>query len=585
MSQTVFGEPELKTISIRGLIKNLSIWRLRLPSFQRSFVWDDEDVKKFIESMVKGYPCGTILLWKPSDPDIDPFALDFIERNEPKIYPTEREEIYYVIDGQQRLTSLMLLIHGWKISRCGKILSRSPITINPSKIEPELFIDPNQKKGYDLYRGVRDRLFTDVEESRRLEKELGKEAYRRFMNVVDKILDYNIPIHIIKTSNESRDILGLMANIFIMVNRAGQRVTNMELLLSYTAGILDRALADRIRKIYDHVQKIFGEEVSITAFIRFVFSKPSLGLTQSEIDNVEKFKSKINEWGQQTIDNKSKLEELYESIDNAGESYMLSLTLVNKIFGKSALSLLPSSLSIIPVACYLHKERIKNLETLSEADLINIKKWLLLVNFNGYYSARTSTRLQRDIDTVYQNSSNSFPIADLIGNITRGRRSAAKLTYESIEEGRYRDILKRPLIAYLFLLYVALVDNNAENWKGTLIRECEFEKLAKAHIFPRSILSKKLLNANAYEEDERSLASSGINGMGNITFMDRDVNNSLKDELPSKYLPDYSEELRKQHFIPGSKYWDIKRFDEFTEQRTNMIIDFIRQRYNDIFSE
>jgi uncharacterized protein with ParB-like and HNH nuclease domain len=103
MSEEIFEEPESKTVTVRTLMKNMrGMWRL-LPSFQRSFVWDEEDVKKFLESILLGYPIGTILLWKPSNPKIDPFALDMVDA-QPTTLVTGDGEVYYVVDGQQRLT-------------------------------------------------------------------------------------------------------------------------------------------------------------------------------------------------------------------------------------------------------------------------------------------------------------------------------------------------------------------------------------------------------------------------------------------------------------------------------------------------
>ncbi|MEM2258238.1 MAG: hypothetical protein QXU87_09885 [Candidatus Caldarchaeum sp.] len=253
---------------------------------------------------------------------------------------------------------------------------------------------------------------------------------------------------------------------------------------------------------------------------------------------------------------------------------------------KAGLDLLPSSPSLIPIACYLHRENVESLESLSQDDLLNIKKWLLLVNFNGYYSARTSQRLQRDIDTIYQESpGNPFPYKLLLKNIEKGKKTATALTRDSIAEGKDKDILKRPNKAYLLLLYTALTDNNG-NWKGKPIRECVIEELSKAHIFPCAILSKKFLNAGVTDDEDKALAPQGVNGLGNITFMDREENSMLKDELPAKYLGNYSGDLLEQHFIPSEEeYWEIDEFEDFIERRTNIIIDFVKQRYNDLFTE
>jgi hypothetical protein len=589
MSEGVFEEPESKTVSVKTLMKNVrGAWSLLLPSFQRSFVWDEEDVKRFLESILLGYPTGTILLWKPSNPQIDPFALDMIDRAEPTTLKTDGGEVYYVVDGQQRLTSLMLLMNGWQFSRGGKTIDIDAITVNPSKQLPELYIDPSERRGVDLYRGIRDRFYTDTMESERLRKKLGRDAYDRLMLWVDKILDYSIPLYVIKTRHEKPAIIERMANIFIMVNRSGQRITNPELLLSYTAGIFDQELASLIRSFYDEYQRNFGEEVSVTSYLRFAFSIPTLNLKQKEIDNVKAFKAAVDKIRTQVDMRGRKV--LYENISTAGRAYSLALALVNRVFGKAAVDLLPSHLSLTPVAAYLYRNSIGDLESFSENDLERVKKWLLLVNFNGYYSARTSPRLQRDIDTIYGSSSNTFPYDELLENIRQSKESAAVIDGEDIQEGRFKDILKRPNKSYLFLLYTALVDNDAEDWMGNSLRMLQLRSLAKAHIFPREVLGRRFLGgrlySELYNEEERELEARGVNGVGNITLMNGEINSEIGDDLPEDYLKKYHESILKQHFIPTrGDLWSIESFEEFTTERTNLIKDFIKNRYPDIYHE
>jgi hypothetical protein len=591
MSEGIFEEPESKTVSVRTLMKNVrGAWRLLLPSFQRSFVWDEEDVKRFLESILLGYPTGTILLWKPSNPEVDPFALDMIDRVESATLKatTDGSEVYYVVDGQQRLTSLMLLINGWQLYRGGKPIAIHAITVNPSMELPKLYIDPSERRGVDLYRGIRDRFYTDTMESERLRRQLGRDAYDRLMQWIDKILDYNIPMYVIKTRHETPEILERMANIFIMVNRSGQKITNPELLLSYTAGIFDRELASQIRSFYDEYQRNFGEEVSITSYLRFAFSIPPLNLKQKEIDNVKAFKARVDEIRRQ-IDMRGR-KVLYENISIAGKAYSLTLTLVNRVFGKAAIDLLPSHLSLIPVAAYLYRNRIEDLESLSVNDLEKIKRWLLLVNFNGYYSARTSPRLQKDLDSVYGSGSNTFPYDELLENIRKSKESAAVIDGADIQEGKFKDILKRPNKSYLFLLYTVLVDNDAEDWMGNSLRILQMKSLAKAHIFPREELGKRYLSSRLYselyDEEERELEAKGVNGIGNITLMSREINSEISDDLPANYLKGFHKNILKQHFIPTREdLWNIERFEEFTEERTNLIKDFIKNRYPDIYHE
>lgn len=39
---------------------------LRIPTIQRQFVWDSEDVRDLIDSIVNGYPVGAIIIWEPT---------------------------------------------------------------------------------------------------------------------------------------------------------------------------------------------------------------------------------------------------------------------------------------------------------------------------------------------------------------------------------------------------------------------------------------------------------------------------------------------------------------------------------------
>ena len=116
---SIFKTPGSETYQVRDILDRVLIkgeWRLYLPSFQREFVWNYDDIKTFFESILNGYPTGTIILWEVPKPEVDIFSLPLIDYKN----VSEGEEFYYVIDGQQRLTSLMLLACGWKIKRENK---------------------------------------------------------------------------------------------------------------------------------------------------------------------------------------------------------------------------------------------------------------------------------------------------------------------------------------------------------------------------------------------------------------------------------------------------------------------------------
>ncbi|MBB6257704.1 hypothetical protein FHT05_002288 [Xanthomonas arboricola] len=76
---------------------------VKLPKFQRPFVWRKSDVLKLLDSIYKGYPIGSLLMWNSSQQLTSERSILGLEisSNEQVNYPTN-----YLLDGQQRLTAL-----------------------------------------------------------------------------------------------------------------------------------------------------------------------------------------------------------------------------------------------------------------------------------------------------------------------------------------------------------------------------------------------------------------------------------------------------------------------------------------------
>jgi uncharacterized protein with ParB-like and HNH nuclease domain len=93
---------------VEDLLRDVELGKIGLPDLQRPFVWPDSKVRDLLDSMLKGYPVGYIMLW--SSPDEYGNA-KHIGDNE-KAY---KEPDDLVIDGQQRLTALLAALHGTRV--------------------------------------------------------------------------------------------------------------------------------------------------------------------------------------------------------------------------------------------------------------------------------------------------------------------------------------------------------------------------------------------------------------------------------------------------------------------------------------
>ena len=91
---------------VRGLINN----DIQLLETQRKYVWGKEQVRELIDSVYKGYPSGSILLWEASEPPKVRGAAASKGHGRPSVGPS-----YLLLDGYQRLASLAAVLAGMPV--------------------------------------------------------------------------------------------------------------------------------------------------------------------------------------------------------------------------------------------------------------------------------------------------------------------------------------------------------------------------------------------------------------------------------------------------------------------------------------
>lgn len=88
---------------INELLSDIQTQNLVLPEFQREYVWTRDQAKQLMVSLVKGYPVGGLLVWKTDNPP---------ELKNVRQLPEKMGAIQVLLDGQQRLTTLHMLLTG-----------------------------------------------------------------------------------------------------------------------------------------------------------------------------------------------------------------------------------------------------------------------------------------------------------------------------------------------------------------------------------------------------------------------------------------------------------------------------------------
>ncbi|WP_457640685.1 GmrSD restriction endonuclease domain-containing protein [Persephonella sp.] len=536
---------DVKSKTIQTLIEEVKSGKFVLPSFQRQYVWDEDDIRDLIDSIINHYPIGTIILWKPSnvDNEIDPFSKPIIDVNQ------KPREIFYVIDGQQRLTSLLLVFNGWKIARDGEeIKCEIPISYHPTTKK----LYKSTSRGIDLSKLVKAFCLQDINTLTELAQNIPREQLEEIKEKIRRILDYAIPIYIMETHDENEDTFKSMAEAFIRVNKYGVRIGNLELMLSFLAGAISGELKKKIRDLYEDLYDKF--EIDLQPVIRFTFS--NFGLKQTQISKVEQFKRNINRISGHS---EGKMREIFDKCNKAMD---LTIKFLEKELGITNSRLLPSQTPLIPISAYFYHKNIHSLDELDSVDIKNIVNWFVLVSFNGYYSSQTDTKLDKDLEVIRK--STHLPWNKLLENM-QNRKAKVKITLDDVKKGLSLNVLRSQGRSYLFLLYTILVKKGADDWNGMLLNRRKLIELARHHIFPREYLEQ---NLNPEDQDTKEIL---INNLANITFIHKDINSEIEDRPPYEYLNDYIN-AAKNHFIPtDNNLWKIEQYTTFLEYRIRQI--------------
>lgn len=221
-----FAPPRMATparadrITVEDLLKWAKEGRLRVPSFQRALRWDADDKWKLLDSMERGYPIGTLLLWKRAA------STDDIGSPLPRgpDWPLQGD-IYLVVDGQQRITTLWEalalapdpgrptivfdMVDEKFVVRALKKTERGPVALmgdaaTPPALPMHMALDA-------------------VTLSEWVPSALPREAKLRYYEVGKRLREYLVPIYVVEGDDTE-----ILRNVFDRTNSTGKSLTRDE---------------------------------------------------------------------------------------------------------------------------------------------------------------------------------------------------------------------------------------------------------------------------------------------------------------------------------------------------------------------
>lgn len=566
--------------SISTLVDMYKRGELRLPEIQRHYVWRATQVRNLLDSLYRGYPSGSILMWETDEPvPTRDFAID----QDTTAFAGRK----LLLDGQQRLTSLTAVLNGDSINVRNR---KRPIDILFNLDHREGLSSENLDEDRDTDSPlladdeVPDEA-EDIEDTgRSIAEDLGKLTFVVASNQLLAQPNWVSVSEVMKTDSDGAILkkAGITSFDDPRYDRYTDRLKRLRQVknYSYVVHVLERGMS------YEEVTEIFVRVNSAGAKLK----SSDLAMAQMSsrwpnlLKELEAFQDEC-EQSNFTIDlghlvraivvfatqqclfhvvSGTPIEKLKEGWKQAKEGLHFAINFLRANAGIEDESLLSSPMFLHALAAISRKKDNK----LTDAEQKALLHWLLVANARGRYS-RGSTEgiLNEDLKIIF-GSGDIFALLDPL------KRQFGRLT---IEAG---DLAGRGANSPLFSLsYLALKDAGAKDWFSglglSLTHQGRLHFIQWHHIFP-----KALLKENSFETGE-------INEIANMAFITGQTNRKLGRKEPADYFPAIVKDqgelaLTSQEVPTDSNLHHVANYRDFLvfrrEALANRMNAFIREK-------
>lgn len=563
---------------------------LYLPAIQRPFVWKPGQIIGLFDSLLQRYPVSSFLFWAVEPQNRPQWSIYLFEEayhpGKPwnrKVEPDGREVIF-VLDGQQRLTSLLIGLAG-SYNLPGKYGRRDKSAgFRAHHLYMDLFKDPEDIGEDDEVTANRYRLkFSDVQprsDKKQLWVKVGKildyehveclAAYRDtlFAEVDERVTADRLAIaernlnrlHELLWIDESisyytecvQDIDRVLA-IFIRANEGGVKLSKADLLMSVvTTTWGETYVRDEIYGLVDRLNNKMGATFK---FDKDLVMRACLVISDlSNVYNVANF----------TAHNMQIIRENWKLVRSSLEG---AVELAAR-FGLDGTQL-TSMNTLIPIAYYISRIDGYRLDGTSAFDAVNrerIHRWLFSSLFNGAFGGNSDGAIAICRDTIREEvgAKRDFPFARLAKDM-RTRRGH-HLAFD--EEGTQK------------LLDMAYGQKHTAIALGMLYdsRRSPSSRYHVDHIFPLAAFSETALRERGVSGPMIERMRRSINSLANLQLLIERENLGKSDGELAAWLRTRDVTYFEQHLIPNDpELWEVDRFVDFIDAREDLIRNALKR--------
>lgn len=522
-----------------------------LPSIQRHFVWDEDQIQRVFDSIMREYPIGTLLVWKTkSKIKMRKFIDNYTHGLKlTDFYVPEDDKIkMLVLDGQQRLQSLFIGLKGsnekkelfFDVLSGGKAVAPEDIRYRFKFIEPLNATLPWVKFkdlvfSNDKYNQIATKiinLFTeDLSDDK---KEIIQDNIAQIVKVFQA--EDNIAYQEIDSvDNPDCYTEDDVVEIFIRANSGGTPLSKSDLLFSL--------LTVRWEDSNEMMEELL-DELNKTGYLfnrDFILKTCLTILGKGAAYNVTKFRDGST---------REKIISNWDQISNAIKD--VKDYLWGKTFIRSNKAL-PSYLVLIPLIYfrYHHKEKWSLAK--------NIDDYILRTLISGAFSGNPDNLIDKCTKEI--DSKKDFIVNDIY-NIIKANGRSLEISKETIFEEEYgsKNIHLLFNLWYKDFNYHPSFQNNAPQID---------------HIFPQSALkSIKTANPTTGAKNIIKYKQRDRDQIANCMLLTQEENGTggKTDIHPEKWFEDKPDAYLDLHLIPKNKQlWKLENYEKFIEERKKLI--------------
>ena len=547
----VIMQPENLPKKYEVLFLDIDQGQIKLPMFQRDFVWDKEQTAKLIDSILKGFPIGTFIFWKTRDELRSYRNLG----NHPLPDTPEGDYAHYILDGQQRITSLYAVRKGIRITRDGKEVNYRDIYIDLEWVDEEdeqivVAGKPTRTKWdrNDEKRciSVHDALTRDMIE---LEDDYSKDERKLIHSYQKALTNYDFSTIVIKDYP-----IEIACEVFSRINTGGKTLSVFEIMVAKT---YDQSRNfDLVEQYIAMCDGVDGEDKECLRTVKFETIPESVimqcvAAIESKTKQVRgkdilqiKRENFIDHWNPMKI-------ALFEAVDFIRHTLRIPVS-----------QILPYSSVVVPLTYFFHKTKSKK-PTSKQRKLL--EQWFYWVGLNFRYSSGAETKLGEDLvrmDKIINEEEPHYPTAEL------HIEADHFMEWEFATDAKCKTVL------------CALVYHQPKSFDSDSVVNLDNSNLKIAtsknyhHFFPKAYLAEHHKSAKP-------------NLIANITLIDGYSNKHKIGKMPpSQYITKFEDENDKltesleSHLIGDLDKFGITNndYEAFIEQRSRAIVEVLNKK-------